>query len=121
MSQLTAIYRARRAVEIQFRAWKQALNLGKALNRKSNEHYLQALVLVCMIAHQLGMRIGQRIGSIVGRARLSYKKLYDLLAVRLIKSRDLADFATFDPNLRYITRDKRTRKSPIESGVLAST
>ena len=32
VSQLAAIYRARWAVEIQFRAWKQALNLGKALN-----------------------------------------------------------------------------------------
>ena len=42
VSQLSAIYRARWAVEIQFRAWKQALNLDKALNRKSNEHHLQA-------------------------------------------------------------------------------
>ena len=121
VSQLTAIYRARWAVEIQFRAWKQALNLGKALNRKSNEHHLQALVLAGMIAHQLGMRIGQRIGSIVGQARLSYEKLYDLLAVRLIKSRDLADFTAFDPDPRHITRDKRNRKSPIESGILALT
>jgi IS4 transposase len=45
VSQLSAIYRARWAVEIQFRAWKQVLNLDKALNRKSNEHHLQALVL----------------------------------------------------------------------------
>ena len=61
VSQLSAIYRARWAVEIQFRAWKQVLNLDKALNRKSNEHHLQALVLAGMIAHQLGMRMAQRI------------------------------------------------------------
>ena len=91
VSQLAAIYRARWAVEIQFRAWKQALNLSKALNRKSNEHHLQALVLAGMIAHQLGMRMAQRIGNTVGWARLSYEKLYDLLAVRLIKARDLAE------------------------------
>ena len=121
VSQLAAIYRARWAVEIQFRAWKQALNLGKALNGKSNEHHLQALVLAGMIAHQLGIRIGQRIASIVGRARLSYEKLYDLTAVRLIKSRDLADFSAFDPDPRHITRDKRTRKSPVESAILALT
>ena len=42
VNQLAAIYRARWAVEIQFRASKQALNLDKALNRKSNEHHLQA-------------------------------------------------------------------------------
>ena len=57
VSQLAAIYRARWAVAIQFRVWKQALNLGKARNRKSNEHHLQALVLAGMIAHQLRMRI----------------------------------------------------------------
>jgi hypothetical protein len=121
VSQLAAIYRARWAVEIQFQAWKQALNLGKALNRKSNEHHLQALVLAGMIAHQLGMRIAQKLGNIVGRARLSYEKLYDLLAVRLIKARELIDLAAFDPDPGHVARDKRTRKSPVESGILALT
>ena len=37
VSQLAAIYRARWAVEIQFRAWKQALNLSKALNRPQSQ------------------------------------------------------------------------------------
>ena len=119
VSQLAAIYRARWAVEIQFRAWKQALNLGKALNRKSNEHHLQALVLAGMIAHQLGMRIAQRIGNMVGRAGLSYEKLYDLLAVRLVKARDPAEIAAFDPDPKHVARDKRIRKSPVKSGILA--
>lgn len=119
VSQLAAIYRARWAVEIQFRAWKQALNLGKALNRKSNDHHMHALVLAGMIAHQLGMKIAQRIGSVVGRARLSYEKLYDLLSVRLIHAGNLAEVAAFDPDPRHVTRDKRTRKSPVESGILA--
>ena len=70
VSQLATIHRVRWAVETQFRAWKQALNLDKALNRKSNEHHLQALVLAEMIVHQLGMRMAQRIGNTVGRARL---------------------------------------------------
>ena len=108
-------------MEIQFRAWKQALNLGKALNRKTNEHHLQALVLAEMIAHQLGMRIAQRIVSTISRERLSYEKLYDLLAVRLIKARDLAELITFDPDPRHIVRDKRTRNSPVESGISALT
>ena len=121
VSQLATIYRARWAVGIQFRAWKQALNLGKALNRKSNEHHLQALVLAGMIAHQLGMRIAQRSGNVIGRARLSYEKLYDLLAVRMIKAGCLAELAAFDPDPRHVVRDKRTRKSPVESGILALT
>ena len=121
VSQLAAIYRARWAVEIQFRAWKQALHLGKALNRKSGEHHLQALVMAGMIAHQLGMKIAQRIGTIVGRARLSYEKRYDLLAVRLIKASTLAEVVAFDPDPRHVERDKRIRKSPVESGILALT
>ena len=65
VSQLAAIYRARWALEIQFRARKQALNL--------------------------------------------------------IKAHDLAELITFDPDPRHVTRDKRTRKSPVESGILALT
>lgn len=121
VSQIAAIYRARWAVEIQFRAWKQALNLGKALNRKSNEHHLQALVLAGMIAHQLGMRIAQRIGEMIGRAKLSYERLYDMLAVNLVKARTPAKALAFDPDPRHVQRDKRTRKSPVESGILALT
>lgn len=71
VSQLAVVYRARWAVEIQFRAWKQALNIGKALKRQSNEHHMQALVLTAMIAHQLGMNVAMRIGAIVSRAMLS--------------------------------------------------
>jgi hypothetical protein len=119
VGQLAAVYRARWAVEIQFRAWKQALNLDKALNRKSGDHHMQALVLAAMIAHQLGMKIAQRIGGVVGRARLSYEKLYDLLAVHLVKSTDLAAVAAFNPDPRHVTRDKRARQSPVESGILA--
>ena len=77
-----------------------------------------------MIAHQLGMRIAQRIGNTVGPARLSYEKLYDLndlLAVRLIKARDLEELDTPDPDPRQVERDQRTRKSPIESGILTLT
>ena len=119
VAQLAAIYRARWAVEIQFRAWKQSLNLGKALNRKSSEHHMQALVLAGMIAHQLGMRIAQRIGGEVGREMLSYEKLYDLLAVHLVKSLGLAEVFAFDPDPRHVKRDKRARKSPVEEGILA--
>ena len=96
-------------------------NLGKALNRKSNEHHLQALLLAGMIAHQPGMRIAPRIVSTISRERLSDEKLYDLLAVRLIKARDLTELITFDPDPRHVVRDKRTRKSPVESGISALT
>jgi hypothetical protein len=50
-----------------------------------------------MIAHQLGMRIAQRIVSTVSRERLSFEKRNDLVAVRLIKARDLAELIIIDP------------------------
>jgi hypothetical protein len=119
ISQLVAIYRARWAVEIQFRAWKQALNLDKALNRESNEHHMQALVLAGMIAHQLGMKIAGALIGQIGRARMSYERLYDILALYLIKSKDIADLINFSPDIRHISRGKSAAQSPIESGILA--
>ncbi len=119
VAQLVAVYRARWAVEIQFRAWKQSLNLGKALNRRSNEHHMQALVLAAMIAHQLGMSAAARIGAVVERARVSYEKLYDSLASHLVKARDIKELCNFTPELRHVIRDKRRRQSPVESGIIA--
>jgi hypothetical protein len=117
--QLVAIYRARWAVEIQFRAWKQALNLDGALNRKSNEHHMQGLVLAGMIAHQLGMKIAGVLMGQVGRARLSYERLYDILGLAFIKLKDFADLTNFSPDLRHISRGKNATQSPIESAILA--
>lgn len=119
ISQLVAIYRARWAVEIQFRAWKQSLNFDKALNRKSNEHHMQALVIAGMIAHQLGMKIAGVLIGQIGRARLSYERLYDILGLYLIKLRDFANLINFSPDPRHISRGKSTTLSPIESGILA--
>jgi len=110
------VYRARWAIEIQFRAWKQSLNLTKALNRKSGEHHMQALVLVAMIAHHLGMRIARLIGAVVGRARLSHGKLYDLLAGQFIKAADMAAILDFQPYANHVMRDKRRRQSPWNQG-----
>lgn len=119
--ELAEIYRARWAVEIQFRGWKQSLNLEKALNRKSNKHHMEALVLAGMIAHQLGLKMAQFLTGRIGRALLSYEKLYDLLANLLIKSPSFTQLSAFSPDPRHITRDKRRRKSPVESGLQALT
>ena len=115
--QLTAIYRARRAVEIQFRAWKQSLNPGKALKRKSGEHPMQAWVSAAMIAHQLGMKIATRIGRVTGRAWGSYQNLYALPATYLVIAWRFRDVLDFNPDERYVTRGKRRRDSPVESGI----
>jgi hypothetical protein len=121
VKQLMAVYRARWAFEIQFRAWKQALNLGKSLNRRSNEDHLQALVIAGMIAHQMGMRIAARLGKLPGSGRLSCERLHHQLATHFIRSRSLAETDAFEPDGRHITRDKRNRQSPVESGIAALT
>jgi hypothetical protein len=60
------------------------------------------------------------------QTRLSIRKsckftAADFLLRRLIKARDLAEFDVFDPDPRHVERDKRTRKSPVESGILTLT
>ena len=120
-TQITEIYQTRWAIEIQFRAWKQSLNLSKALNRKSNKHHLQGLILAAMIAHQLGMKVAETIGTQVSRDELSFEKLYDILAQHLQKTKRFADLLEFLPDRRHVIRDKRKRKSPIESGLTALT
>ena len=121
VKELAEVYRARWAVEIQFRAWKQSLNLSKALNRKTNTHHIEAIVLTAMIAHQLGMRIATLLEKQIGRARLSLEKLYDVLAGYILKTKSFREMVKFEPDSRHISRDKRTRKSPIESGITALT
>jgi hypothetical protein len=48
----------------------------------------------------------------IGRWRLSFEKLYDLIAIDLLKAKSLADLRDFNPDLRHIARDKRARQSP---------
>lgn len=121
VAQLTTVYRARWAVEIEFRAWKQSLNLDAALNRRSNRFHMEALVIAAMIAHQLAMRIARAMGQGIGRERVSREKLYDLFAVHIVKARTLGELCGFDPDLRHIVRDRRARQSPINAGLDALT
>lgn len=119
VNQLVAVYRARWAVEIEFRGWKQSLNLEKSLNRRSNEDHMQALVLAGMIAHQLGMRIAARFRHLATRSRLSCERLYHQLAIHLIRSRSFAETDAFNPEWRHVKQDTRNRQSPVKSGIQA--
>lgn len=85
----------------------------------SNEHHIQALVIAVMIVHQLGMKFASAACSRVGRAKLSYEKLYHVLSTYLISVIDIARLEDFDEWLddRHIKRDRRKRESLIESGI----
>ena len=98
---------------------RSRLRLRNTCDPRKGTRLIQALVLAAMIAHQLGMKMARLIGTQVGRARLSYEKLYDDLVDHLLQIRSLVTLDEFDPDFRHIKRDKRKRKSPIESGILA--
>jgi len=112
---LRAIYRARWGVEIQFRAWKQANNLDKALNRKSGEHHLMAIVLTAMINHLIGMRMARFLSGQMEADNLSYEKLYDALSIHHQAAKRWEDILTFTPFMKHVERDKRRRKSPVST------
>lgn len=116
---LAAIYRIRWGVEIQFRAWKQSIKLDAALNRKSKENHMTVLLLGAMIAHLLGMIIGRLFALEIGIERLSYEKLFNVLANYHINAQSVEDIWKFRTDLRHITRDKRTKVIPFVAGVAA--
>jgi IS4 transposase len=115
---LRTIYRARWGVEIQFRAWKQANNLDKALNRKSGEHHLMAILLAAMINHLVGMRMARVLSRNQPVQELSYEKLYDALAIHHQAAKRWEELLTFAPSMKHVERDKRKRKSPVTPGAL---
>lgn len=115
---LRAIYRARWGVEIQFRAWKQANNLDRALNRKSGEHHLMAIILTAMINHLVGMRMARVLSGRKAVDDLSYEKLYDALAIHHQAAKRWEDILTFAPFMKHVERDKRKRKSPVTARAL---
>lgn len=115
---LRAIYRARWGVEIQFRAWKQANNLDKALNRRSGEHHLMAIILAAMINHLVGMRMARVLSGKKEAGDLSYEKLYDALAIHHQAARRWEEILTFAPFMKHVQRDRRKRKSPVTTRAL---
>ena len=117
-NQLRAIYRARWGVEIQFRAWKQANNLAKALNRKSGEHHLMAIILTAMINHLVGMRMARFLAEQKVVDNLSYEKLYDALSIHHQAAKRWEELLTFAPSPKQVERDKRKRKSPVSTRAL---
>jgi hypothetical protein len=119
VKQLAAIYRIRWGVEIQFRAWKQSTNLEAALNRKSKKNHMMILMLGAMIAHLIGMIVGRIFAEKIGIEKLSFEKLFDVLADYQIMANSLEDISKFVVDPRHISRDPRKRKIPFVEGLAA--
>jgi hypothetical protein len=119
VEELAAVYRMRWSVEIEFRGWKQSLNLAEALNRKSKPAHLKALLLAAMIAHVLARKVASVYATELGHARLSCEKLYDLLSAHHLRALNLEALGEFSPDIRHVKRDKRKRTCPNMTGLAA--
>lgn len=108
---LRAIYRARWGVEIQFRAWKQAKNLDKALNRKNGEHHLMAILLTAPNNHLVGMRMARAISGNRPIGDLGNEKLHDALALHHRWRQTMGG----TPDIRTLRKTRRAGQKKNES------
>lgn len=108
---LVGIYSQRWMIEIVFRAWKQAGNLSKALNRTTSPQHLKALVLAGMIAMSISLKLGVAIARKHPDQRYSLEKIFDYIISRLVNLKKLSDIAKLKPDPRHLRGQKRTRNS----------
>lgn len=108
---LAATYSQRWLVEMVFRAWKQAGNLSKALNRESSPQHLKGLVLAGMIALAVSLKIGILLARQHPERRYSLEKIFDYIISRLVALKKLTDIARFKPDPRHLQGQKRSRNS----------
>lgn len=108
---LSRIYSQRWLIEIAFRAWKQAGNLSKALNRESSAQHLKGLVLAGMISLAVSLKIGISLARRHPERRYSLEKIFDYIISRLVALKKLTDIARFKPDPRHLQGQKRRRDS----------
>ena len=111
VAKLAAIYGQRWLIEMAFRAWKQAGNMAKALNRNSGPQHLKGLVPAGMIAMVLRLKIGLSLARGKPAMRYSLEKIFDHIIARLAALRKLVDLGKIKPDPRYLQGPKRKRLS----------
>lgn len=111
VSQLVAIYSQRWLIEMAFRAWKQAGNMAKALNRVSSPNHLKGLVLAGMIAMAIGLKTGLSMARSEPKLRYSLEKIFDYVSARLVALRKLTELTGLKPDPRHLKAQKRKRMS----------
>ena len=111
VAKLAAIYGQRWLIEMAFRAWKQAGNMAKALNRNSGPQHLKGLVPAGMIAMVLRLKIGLSLARGKPAMRYSLEKIFDHIIARLAALRKLVDLGKIKPDPRHLQGPKRKRLS----------
>jgi hypothetical protein len=109
------LYTCRWNIEIIFRAWKQGMNLSRALDRKSNEHHLQALVLVAMIYQILALRIVEALREKFERRKgqVSIEKTFSDFGEFIVESPTLSRVGDYDPGWLDVRMDPHNDRQPL--------
>lgn len=111
VDELTKIYSQRWLIEMAFRAWKQAGNMAKALNRTSSPQHLKGLILAGMIAMTVCLTTGISLARVMPNMRFSLEKIFDYVIARLVALTKLTDIAALKPDPRHLQGQKRNRMS----------
>jgi len=110
------LYTCRWNIEIIFRAWKQGMNLSGALNRRSNEHHLQAIVLAAMIYKVLALGVVKLLRAKFERKKgqVSLEKTFSDFGELIAESSTLEQVEQYDPGWDDVRMDPRKdRQLPI--------
>lgn len=110
---VTKLYGLRWSVEIEFRAWKQSTKVQAALNRITNQHHLEALILASLIFHVLTLRLIQGFQQREQGRTFSSEKTADWLAIQILAARSFDDPLFID--LRHLSHERRKRSLLIET------
>ena len=115
VKEISDLYTCRWNIEIIFRAWKQGMNLGGALNRQSNQYHLQALVLVAMIYQVLALQIVAllRARYVEETGQVSIEKVFHDFGEYLSESPNLKNLKKYHPDWRDIRMDPRKDRKPL--------
>jgi len=117
--ELMKIYRMRWDIEIQFRGWKQSLNMKKALGRSSSVHHMTALALTSMIHQILTMHARARLRTRMKAGELSAENLSKVLSQWMLRATHFEECWRFDPDIRHVRKDRRKRITPVAIKVAA--
>jgi len=120
-SEIMALYRARWAVEIGFRAWKQGFQLSVLQKHRTGDGHMKVLLYTAMIAHQLMMLKAAHLLKHETHCRISIEKLSHWVSSKFSKLMRLGDFFKIDPDPRYVSYQKRKRRNLRESTIRALT
>ena len=111
---LFKLYSVRWQIEITFRAWKQSGQIIKAIGRDSNTFHLQCLIYAAIILLILTMKTASLLRQQHAQCRLSIENLADNLGSFILTLVSLDRFGDYNPDLRHVQMDKRSRKSLLQ-------